>query len=149
MRADACCVYCYFLDIVNMTTYNSIRQHTIVHDTILYLTCSKKLTCSQLSLPHSYVRSRVTVAQGTALAASARAYHLPVGSSCLLMSTQHGTALPHRPAPTDSNVGYRQHLYSSSSAMLNVPFTEHVTIGGRAFSSSLCVEQFAHSSAVF
>ena len=26
---------------------------------------------------------RVTVAQGTALAASARAYHLPVGSSCL------------------------------------------------------------------
>ena len=34
------------------------------------------------------------------MAASARAYHLPVGSSCLPLSAQHGTALPHRPAPT-------------------------------------------------
>ena len=52
------------------------------------------------NLPTSEVRSRVTVAQGTALAASARAYHLPVGSSCLTMSTQYGAALPHRPAAT-------------------------------------------------
>ena len=49
------------------------------------------------NLPMSEVRSRVTVAQGTA---SARAYHLPVGSYCLPMSAQHGAALPHCPAPT-------------------------------------------------
>ena len=35
-----------------------------------------------------------------------------------------------------SSVGYRQHLCLSSSAMLDVPRTEHVTIGGRAFSST-------------
>ena len=35
-----------------------------------------------------------------------------------------------------SNVGYRQRLRSSSSTMLDVPRTEHVTIGGRAFSST-------------
>jgi len=35
-----------------------------------------------------------------------------------------------------SNVGYRQRLCSSSSAMLDVPRTEQVTIGGRAFSST-------------
>jgi len=35
-----------------------------------------------------------------------------------------------------SNVGYRQRLRSSSSAKLDVPRTEHVTIGGRAFSST-------------
>ena len=35
-----------------------------------------------------------------------------------------------------SNVGYRQRLRSSSSGMLDVPRTEHVTIGGRAFSST-------------
>ena len=35
-----------------------------------------------------------------------------------------------------SNVGYRQHLRSSSLATLDVPRTEHVTIGGRAFSST-------------
>jgi len=35
-----------------------------------------------------------------------------------------------------SNVGYQQRLCSSSSAKLDVPRTEHVTIGGRAFSST-------------
>jgi len=35
-----------------------------------------------------------------------------------------------------SNVGYRQRLRSSSSAMLDVTRTEHVTISGRAFSST-------------
>jgi len=35
-----------------------------------------------------------------------------------------------------NNVGYRQRLRSSSSAMLDVPRTGHVTIGGRAFSST-------------
>jgi len=48
----------------------------------------------------SEVRSRDTVAQATALAASARADHLPVGSSFLPTSAQHGAALSHRPAPT-------------------------------------------------
>jgi len=35
-----------------------------------------------------------------------------------------------------SNVGYRQRLRSLSSSKLDVPRTEHVTIGGRAFSST-------------
>ena len=35
-----------------------------------------------------------------------------------------------------SNVGYRQRLRSSSLAMFDVPHTEHVTIGGRAFTST-------------
>jgi len=35
-----------------------------------------------------------------------------------------------------SNVGYRQRLCSSLSAMLDVPRAEHVTIGGCAFSST-------------
>ena len=35
-----------------------------------------------------------------------------------------------------SNVGYRQRLRSSSSAMLDVARTEHATVGGRAFSST-------------
>jgi len=35
-----------------------------------------------------------------------------------------------------SNVGYRQRLRSSSSAKLDVPRTEHVTIDGGAFSST-------------
>jgi len=35
-----------------------------------------------------------------------------------------------------SNVGYRQRLRSSSSAKLDVPRTEHVTIGGCVFSST-------------
>jgi len=54
------------------------------------------------------------------------------------MSAQHGAALPHRPASTgiDSIVGYRQRLRSSSSAMLDVPRTEHVTIGCCEFSST-------------
>ena len=41
----------------------------------------------------------------------------------------------HRQLQQASNVGYRR-LCSSSSAMLDVPRTEHVTIGGRAFSST-------------
>ena len=45
---------------------------------------------------------------------------------------------PYWPPPTISShhVGYRQRLRSSSSAKLDVPRTEHVTIGGRAFSST-------------
>ena len=35
-----------------------------------------------------------------------------------------------------SNVGYRQHLRSLSLAKLDVPLIEHMTIGGRAFSST-------------
>ena len=35
-----------------------------------------------------------------------------------------------------SNVGYQRRLGSSSSAKLDVPRTEHVTIGSRAFSST-------------
>ena len=49
-----------------------------------------------------------------------------------------------------SNVGYRQHLRSSSLAMLDAPRTEH---GHRwpciQFNCSSCVEQFANGSAVF
>jgi len=51
---------------------------------------------------------------------------------------QHNTAPRYLTAQLQqaSNVGYRQRLCSSSSAMLDVPRTEHVTIGGRAFSST-------------
>ena len=89
-----------------------------------------------LSLSSSLHQPRVTVAQGTALAASARAYHLPVGSSCL--PCQHNTAPRYLTTQLQqaSNVGYRQRLRSSSSAKLDVPRTKHVTIGGHAFSST-------------
>ena len=52
---------------------------------------------------------------------------------------QHNTAPRYLTAQLQqaSNVGYRQRLRSSSSVMLDVPRTEHVTIGGgRAFSST-------------
>jgi len=51
---------------------------------------------------------------------------------------QHNTAPRYLTAQLQpaSNVGYRQHLRSSSSAMLDVPYTEHVTIGGCALSST-------------
>ena len=39
-------------------------------------------------------------------------------------------------SPPSSNIGYRQRLRLSSSAMFNVLRTKHVTIGGRAFNSS-------------
>ena len=51
---------------------------------------------------------------------------------------QHNTAPRYLAAQLQqaSNVGYRQRLRSSSSAKLDVPRTEHVTVGGRAFSST-------------
>ena len=51
---------------------------------------------------------------------------------------QHNTAPRYLTAQLQHaiNVGYRQRLCSSSSAMLDVPRTEHVTIGGSAFSST-------------
>jgi len=65
---------------------------------------------------------------------SDRAYHLPVGSSCLPLSAQYGAALPHRPAPTG-----KQRWLPAASTLVVVGYvlrTEHVTIGGRAFSST-------------
>ena len=87
-----------------------VRQHNLITELVLLLsayTAYKShlyytwadLTNNDMSQAHK-IRPRVTVAQGTALAASARAYHLPIGSSCLPLSAQHGAALPHRPAPT-------------------------------------------------
>ena len=98
---------------------------------------------SATNLLTSEVRSGVTVA-------SARAYHLPVGSSCLPMLAQHGTALPHCLAPT----GEQCWLPAVSTLVVvghasDVPRTEHVTIGGHAFNCSSCVEQFASGNAVF
>ena len=95
--------------------------------------------------------SPVTVAQGTALAASARAYHLPVGSSCLPMSAQHGAALPHRPAPT----GKQRWLPAASTLVVvgQARCSSHRTRDHRwpciQFNCSSCVEQFANGSAVF
>jgi len=52
------------------------------------------------------------------------------------MSAQHGAALPH----CSSSPGEKHWLLAASTlvfvAMLNVPRTEHVTIGGCAFSST-------------
>jgi len=97
------------------------------------------------------VRSRVTVAQGTGLAASARAYHLPVGSSCLPMSAQHGATLPHRLAPTGE-----QHWLPTASTLVVVGQARCSSLRTRyhwwpciQFNCSSCVEQFANGSAVF
>jgi len=51
---------------------------------------------------------------------------------------QHNTAPCYLTAQLQqaSNVGYQQHLRSSSSAKLDVSRTKHVTIGGHAFSST-------------
>jgi len=53
------------------------------------------------------------------------------------MSAQHGAALPYLPAPT----GEQRWLPAVSTLVVvghasDVPHTEHVTIGGRAFSST-------------
>ena len=79
----------------------------------------------------------ITIAQGTALAASAERINFRL--AVLAYRCQHNTApryLTSAQLQRASNVGYRQRLHSSSSAMLDVPRTEHVTIGGRAFSST-------------
>jgi len=94
---------------------------------------------------------QVTVAQGTALAASARAYHLPFGSSCLPMSAQHGAALPHRLAPT----GEQCWLPAASTLVVvsHARCSSHQTHDHWwpcvRFNCSSCVEQFANGSAVF
>jgi len=98
------------------------------------------------NLPTSEVRSRVTVAP-----ASARAYHLPVGSSCVPMSAQHGAALPHRPAPT----GEQRWLPAASTLVVvgHARCSSHRTRDHRwpcvQFNCSSCVEQFANGSAIF
>ena len=60
-----------------------------------------------------------------------------------LSHTRYLTAQLHRV----SNVGYKQRLRSSLTAMLYVPRIEHVTIGGRAFSSTAA--RAVNGSAVF
>ena len=65
--------------------------------------------------------------------------HITFRLAVLADRCQHNMALHYLTAQLQqaSNVGYRQRLRSSSSsAMLDVPRTEHVTIGGRAFSST-------------
>jgi len=87
----------------------------------------------------------------SALAASARAYHLPVGSSCLPLSAQHGTVLPHRPAPT----GEQRWLPAASTLVVvgQARCFSHQTRDHRwpcvQFNCSSRVEQFANGSAVF
>ena len=99
----------------------------------------------------SEVRPCVITAQETALAASARACHLPVGSFCLSMSAQHGAALPPRPAPT----GEQRWLPAASTLVVvgQARCSSHRTRDHRwpcvQFNCSSCVEQFANGSAVF
>jgi len=82
---------------------------------------------------------------------TARTANLPVGSSCLPMSTQHGTALPHRPAPPDE-----QCSLLAVSTLVIVGYarcSSHRTRDHRwpciQFNCSSCMEQFANGSAVF
>ena len=95
--------------------------------------------------------SRVTVAQGTALVASAWAYHLPVGSSCLPMSAQRGAALPHRPAPT----GEQRWLPAASTLVVvgQARCSSHWTRDHRwpcvQFNCGSNMEQSVNGSAVF
>jgi len=58
--------------------------------------------------------------------------------AALAYRCQHNMAPHHLTTQLQqaSNVGYWQHLRSLSSAMLDVPRTEHMTVGGRAFSST-------------
>ena len=92
----------------------------------------------------------ISLQQGTTLAASARAYHLPVGSSCLPLSAQHGAALPHRPAPTGEQRWLPAASTSLSSAMLDVPRTEHVTItAARVWNSLPTAVQSSESLDIF
>jgi len=65
--------------------------------------------------------------------------HITFRLAVLAYRCQHNMAPRYLTAQLQqaSNVGYRQHLRSSSSAMLDVPHTEHVTIGGCAFSSTV------------
>jgi len=94
--------------------------------------------------------SRLRVTQA-ALAASARTHHLPVGSSCLLMSAQHGAALPHRAAPT----GEQRWLPAASTFIVvsHARCSLHQTRDHRwpciQLNCSSCVEQSVNSSAVF
>jgi len=112
---------------------------------------NKRAAIIAANLPTSEVRPRVTVAQGTSLAASARAYHLPVGSSCLPLSAQYGAALPHRPAPT----GEQRWLPAASMLVVvgQARCPSYRTRDHRwpcvQFNCSSCVEQSANGSAVF
>jgi len=76
----------------------------------------------------------------TALAASSRTHHLSVSSSCLMLIDVSTIIMAPRYLAAQfnlvSNVGHRQHLRSSSSAVLDVPRTNRTTIGDRAFSVS-------------
>jgi len=89
-----------------------------------------------------------------------RAYHLPVGSSCLPLSAQYGAALPHRPAPTGKQrrpapTGKQRWLPAASMLVVvgQARCSSHRTRDHRwpcvQFNCSSCVEQFANGSAVF
>ena len=70
-------------------------------------------------------------------------YPLPVGSSCLPMSAQHGAALPHRPAPTGE-----QRWLPVDQARCSSHRTRDHRWPCVQFNCSF-VEQFANGSAVF
>jgi len=65
-----------------------------------------------------------------------QAFLIPNSSN--VAPSQHNTAPRYLTTQLHwaSNVGHRKSLRSSSSAMLDVSRTEHVTTGGRAFSST-------------
>ena len=100
----------------------------------------------ELSLTHHILHYCFT----HSICASAGAYHLPVGSSCLPMSVQHGATLPHHPAPT----GEQRWLPAASTVVVGqARCSSHRTRDHRwpcvQFNCSSCVEQFANGSAVF
>ena len=97
------------------------------------------------NLPTLEDRSRVTFAQGTALAASARAYHLPVGSSCLPMSAQHGAALPHRPVSTGEQCWLQAFSLTAAHVWNSLPTAVQSSESLDIFRRHLKTELFEHS----
>jgi len=111
---------------------NSMDGHLACHECTLGvgdLWCRHCWQCQ--SLKFSQVINRLIIKNYSQLMPEPITFRLAV----LAYSSQHNMVPRYLTAQLHlaSNVGYRQ-LLCSSSAMLDVPRTEHVTIGGRAFS---------------
>ena len=118
-----------FISLTTASIYRSFRVH------LAFLQCLKGTFNSSAFIDF------YSLAEGTALAVSPQVYQLPVGRSCLPMSTQHGAALPHRPAPPTLVVVGQARCSSHRTRDHRWPCVQ--------FNCSLCSEQFANGTAVF
>ena len=79
------------------------------------------------------IRPCDTIASWVALVASARTNYLPVGDTCVSLSTQYGATLSRRQLNRESSVASWRQLRSASMPELIVPRTSRSTIGDRVF----------------